>query len=143
MRQLLRTSAISDPHLRHPTSAEIVGQVRTPIIATAANLAQARSINQQQTPPALQQIGGRGDLGSQEFSQEPQQPGTTFAQALAPGRVGDIGHADEYCPSAQGTKRQAVKDIRQQGAQEIGGTRKTARALEGFQAPSVLVKGRR
>ncbi len=47
MGELFSTFAVSDPHLGHAASVQIVGQVRPPIIATAANLAQASGIKEQ------------------------------------------------------------------------------------------------
>jgi hypothetical protein len=42
--------------------------VSSPIIATAANLAQPSGINQQQASPAFKQIGGCGNRGGQQFA---------------------------------------------------------------------------
>ena len=68
MGELFSTFAVSDPHLGHAASVQIVSQVSPPIIATAANLAQARGIKEQQAPPAVKQIGGCGNRGGQQFA---------------------------------------------------------------------------
>ena len=98
-------TAVRDTHLMQPAGHEVVGQMQPPVVAGPAGLAETAGIDEEEAPGRTGH-GWRGHLGdSAQFTQEPQQPVVTGAQALAPGGLRDVGEPDQDRPGTQPARR--------------------------------------
>jgi hypothetical protein len=77
--------AIRDVDLRHPARSEVIGQMQSPVVPGPTRLVETAGVHEQEAP-GWTGAGRHGRLRhSEERAQEPEQPGITAAQALAPG----------------------------------------------------------
>jgi hypothetical protein len=124
-----------------PAGQEIRSQRHPPVVSCPPGVPETAGLDPQEALVGPGQ-GGRPRLRrGAAFPEEPQPPGVPGAQALAPGRLRDVGKADQPRPRPQAAGREGPEDIREQTASQGVRGREAADTLERFGLPSPLGQG--
>jgi len=105
--------------------------MHAPIIAGATAVLEAGGVDQEDAARLGEHEGSGRRRSGKEFSEQPEEPGIGFAEALAPGGVGDVGEAEEDSPGTESAEGVNDEDVGEEGTQEQDGSLKFTDAVEG------------